>query len=73
MRSIRVAETKIESFATISTIQLPPIITSEILFETMIFPANEGAIDYQVRSTTRDDALLAHMDAIAVVLKWIEQ
>ena len=71
MRSIKVAQTIIEPNITVSTIQLPANVTYYHPFETMIFiDGNNDLIgDYQTRSATLDEALLAHIDAIAFIIK----
>lgn len=70
MRSIKVAQTIIEPNITVSTIQLPANVTYYHPFETMIFSDDDNVIgDYQTRSATLDEALLAHIDAIAFVIK----
>ena len=66
-----VAKTNIEEVAIISTIQLP-LVESSHSYETMIFFEDEGKEEYQVRSTTRASALLAHIDAIAFVIGYEE-
>jgi len=70
MRSIKVAQTIIEPDITISTVQLPPGASFGNPFETMIFSGDDDVIgDYQTRSATLDEALLAHIDAIAFAIK----
>ena len=73
MRSLQVAKTDISGVAVISTVQLPANLSYGNPFETMIFSENENINGHDSRSGSLDEALLAHMDAIAVVLKWIEQ
>ena len=70
MRSTKVAQTIIEPDITVSTVQLPPNMSYGNPFETMIFSDDNDVIgDYQTRSATLDEALLAHIDAIAFVIK----
>lgn len=69
MRSIKVARTIIEPDITISTVQLPPEVSYGNPFETMIFSDDTKFDNYQTRSATLDEALLAHIDAIAFVIK----
>lgn len=69
MRPLQVAKTLIEGTAVISTIQLPPSQSIYNPFETMIFSDDESRDEYQVRSATLSEALLAHIDAIAFVIK----
>lgn len=53
---------------TVSTVQLPPDQSLPNPFETMVFTEDETMNEYQVRSATLDEALLAHIDAIAYVI-----
>lgn len=69
MISLKVATTKIEEIATISTVQLPPEVSYGNPFETMIFSDDDKFSEYQVRTATREEALLAHIDAIAFYIK----
>ena len=69
MRPLQVAKTNIEGVAIISTIQLPAEQSIYNPFETMIFSDDESKEEYQVRTATREEALLAHIDAIAFVIK----
>ena len=69
MRPLQVAKTQIEGIAIISTIQLPAKQSWSNPFETMIFSDDESKEEYQVRTATREEALLAHIDAIAFVIK----
>lgn len=69
MRTIKVAKTDIEGVAIISTVMLEHEHLYVHPYETMIFSDDEKFEDYQVRTTTREEALLAHIDAIAFVIK----
>lgn len=70
MISQRIAETRIEGVAVVSTVLLPPNMSYGNPYETMIFNGEETAT-YDTRSATLDEALLAHIDAITIVMKEI--
>ena len=70
MRSTKVAVTVIKPDITVSTVKLPANVGCAHPFETMIFSGDDDVTgDYQTRSATVDEALLAHIDAIAFVIK----
>ena len=68
MISTQIAETKIKGVGVISTVLLPPNMSYGNPYETMIFNGEDVAT-HDTRSATLDEALLAHIDAITIVMK----
>jgi hypothetical protein len=68
MISKQIAKTKIEGIATVSTILLPSNMAYGNPYETMIFDGYDNAW-HDTRCATLDEALLAHIDAISMVIK----
>lgn len=69
MKSTSIAKTVIDETITISTIMLPFPELYVHPYETLIFVANERTVDYEMHSATKEEALLAHIDAIAFYIK----
>ncbi len=69
MLSTSIARTVIDEVTTISTILLPNPELYVNPYETLIFTINERTSDYESHSATKEEALLAHIDAIAFYIK----
>lgn len=70
MISTKIAETKIEGVAVISTVLLPANIAYGNPYETMVF-TKDDSLSFDSRTDTLTDAMLNHIDAIAYVIKEI--
>jgi hypothetical protein len=68
MISQRIAETRIEGVAIISTVLLPPEMSYGNPYETMVFTSDDS-LNFDKRTDTLTDAMLNHIDAIAHVVK----
>ena len=68
MLSTKVAETRIEGVAIISTVLLPPNMSYGNPYETMVFTDDDSLI-FDSRTDTLTDAMMTHIDAIAYVIK----
>ena len=68
MLSQKIAETKIEGVAVISTVMLPQNMAYGNPYETMVFTKDDSLM-FDSRTDTVTDALLNHIDAIAYVIK----
>jgi len=68
MISKQIVGTKINGVGFISTVLLPPNVSYGNPYETMVFN-EEDIATYDTRSATLDEALLAHIDAITIVMK----
>jgi hypothetical protein len=72
MVSQKVAVTNIEGVAIVSTVILPEFYDTTP-YETIVFSDLPVLGDFLTRNRTKEDAMLTHIDAIALVLKVKEQ
>ena len=70
MLSQKIAETKIEGVAVISTVMLPQNMAYGNPYETMVF-TKDDSLTFDSRTDTLVDSLMNHIDAIAYVIKEI--
>ena len=67
MLSTKIAETKINGVAVISTVLLPANIAFANPYETIVF-TDDDSLTFDSRTDTLTDAMLNHIDAIAYVI-----
>lgn len=70
MLSTKIAETKIEGVAVISTVMLPQNMAYGNPYETIVF-TEDDSLTFDSRTDTLVDSLMNHIDAIAYVIKEI--